>query len=248
MTSIIFTWLEKTASGFSDKIIVVSNLDKQKGLANHIGREDKYSLIRYGIDYELFRAKDQDIRRILGFVADDLVVGTVSCLKPQKCPEDFVKLAFLVNQLMPNVKFILAGDGVLRGKVEKLIDKLGLRSKLFLIGWRSDIQDVLNTLDVFVLTSLWEGLPISVLEAMALGRPVIVTNTGGISEVISEAETGYLVPPKDMDNMSKRLVILLQDSLLRKTIGKNAKDSLGSNFTLSNMARNTQDLYNDLLL
>lgn len=244
---IIFIRLERITARFTDKIIVVSNYDKEKGLNNGIGDGDKYTLIRYGIDYAAFGGRKEDVRQALGINADDLIVGMIACFKPQKCPQDFVKLAFLINQSLPKVKFILVGDGILRRCVEDLIGNFKLQPKLILAGWRRDIPAILQALDVFALTSLWEGLPISVLEAMAASKPVVATNTGGIAEVIVEGKTGFLVAPQDIKSMSEKLINLLEDKNLREKMGQNAKDSLGADFDLSNMAKPTQGLYIDLI-
>ncbi len=242
-----FIWLEKLMAKFTDKLIVVSNYDKQKGLNNHIGTEEQYSLIHYGIEYAEFCVEYQGVREELGINSSDLVVGMVSCFKPQKSPEDFIRLANLVNQILPNVKFLLIGDGILRKKIERLIYKFNLQKQVIHTGWRRDISRMLSAVDVFVLTSLWEGLPICVLEAMVKAIPVIATHTGGINEIICEGKTGFLVPCRDMQEMSKKLIILLKDKNLRRQIGINAKNSLGSSFSLENMTKDTQGLYEDLI-
>ena len=248
LTKMFFIWLERITAGITSKLIVVSNYDKEKGLHNGIGDNNKYTLIRYGIDYAAFQARREDIRQALGINADDLVVGMISCLKPQKCPQDFIRLASLVNKVLPKVRFILVGDGILHNHVEELINTFNLRSQLILTGWRKDIPPILQALDVFALTSLWEGLPISVLEAMAASKPVVATNTGGIAEVLVENKTGFLVAPGDIKTMSENLINLLRNKNLRDKIGQNAKNSLGSAFSLSNMVKHTHVLYLDLIL
>lgn len=243
-----FIWLEKLSAKFTDRIIVVSHHDREKGLKNRIGEKNKYLLIRYGIDYRDFTNKNgQNLRKEFGIVASDLVVGMIACLKPQKSPQDFIKLADLVRQTVPEVKFILIGDGILRNKVQSLITKLNLQNTVILTGWRRDIPQILSVLDVFTLNSLWEGLPITVLEAMAACRPVIVTHTGGVQEVIVEGETGFLVFPQDIKKIAERLIVLLKDPRLREAIGQKAKNSLGMNFCLENMISNTQRCYEDLV-
>ncbi len=242
-----FIWLEKLSANFTDKIIVVSNSDRKRGLENQIGKEDKYLIIRYGIDYTQFEIKDDSIRKELQINRDNLLVGMVSCFKPQKSPQDFIKLAFLVHKNIPNVKFLLVGDGILRAPIEKSIRRLNLEQVIILTGWRRDISRILASIDVFVLTSLWEGLPISALEAMAASVPVIATDTGGISEIISDGETGFLVPPHDLKELSQKLLLLLKDKNLRVRMANRAKESLGYDFRTENMAANIQNIYNDLI-
>ncbi|MDD4893961.1 MAG: glycosyltransferase, partial [Candidatus Omnitrophica bacterium] len=134
-----YIWLERIIAQFTDSIIVVSSHDKQQGIANRIGADNKYSIIHYGIDYAQFSVKGQGIREELGISASDLMVCMVSCFKPQKSPQDFIRLASLINESFPNAKFILVGDGILREKIERLIHKLNLQGQVILTGWRRDI-------------------------------------------------------------------------------------------------------------
>jgi len=244
---ILFIWLERISAKFTDRIIVVSNYDRQRGLDSNIGDKHKYRLIRYGINYEEFNGKTANVREEFAINHKDLVVGTVSCFKPQKSPQDFIKTAFLVNQVMPDVKFILVGDGILRNRVKKMIEKFNLQRQVILTGWRRDIARILSSIDVFALTSLWEGLPISVLEAMVSSKPVVATSTAGTGEVIIKGKTGFLVAPGNTKEIAEKLTILLKDGRLRKEMGQNAKGSLGSSFRLENMAKSHQDLYEDLV-
>jgi len=242
----LFIALERFAGKFTDKLIVVSCHDKQKGLRNRIGQEDKYFLIRYGIDYTEFSKQRQDIRDGLGIGQADLVVTNISCLKPQKSPLDFIKLANLINKKLPEVKFLLIGDGLLRKKIEKSILRYNLGKNVILPGWRRDIPEILSATDVLVLTSLWEGLPISVLEAMASSRPVVATHTGGVAEVIDDGKNGFLVPPRDINKMSERLMELLSNGNKRRQMGQFARDSLNGDFSIQNMINNTEELYENL--
>ena len=248
-----FILLERFNAKFSDKLIVVSTHDFKKGLSSRIGNDRKYQLIHYGIDYSEFARQDNKIREKLGIKPNELVVGMLSCFKPQKSPQDFIKLAFLINQNLSDIKFILVGDGLLRKRIERLIAQLGLRQKVILTGWRRDIPSILQAMDVFVLTSLWEGLPISVLEAICASVPVVATNTGGISEVISEGKTGFLISPADTKNpgdmrtMAEKVISLLKDVELRQKIAKHAKESLSPNFNLENMVNNTDNFYRNLI-
>jgi glycosyltransferase involved in cell wall biosynthesis len=246
---IFFIWLERISANFTHRLVVVSQRDKQRGLNMHIGGEDKYVIISYGIDYSEFSAakKNQGLRREFGIDADDIVVAMVSCFKPQKAPRDFIKLAQLVCRDIPKAKFILVGDGVLRKNIERWIYEFNLQERIILTGWRKDVPRILSETDIFVLTSLWEGLPISVLEAMAAALPIVATNTGGISEIISEGKTGFLVAPRDMDEMNRKLGLLLKDEDLRKRIGQNARDSLDGNFCIKNMKTQNENLYRGLI-
>lgn len=238
-----FIFLERLAGTFTDILIVVSDCDRIKGLNNKIGKIDKYKLIRYGIDFKELRRSRQGLRQEFGIGRDALVVGMVACFKPQKAPQDFIEMAFRVNKVLPGVVFVLIGDGILRAEIERLVGRYSLRSRVVLAGWRQDIPEVLSSIDVFVLTSLWEGLPISVLEAMASSKPVIATHTGGISEVIEEGKSGFLVAAHDTAAMADKLIMLLKNEKLRGQVGSAAGSSLPGAFSLENMTAGTQELY-----
>lgn len=242
----IFIGLERLIAQFTHKLIVVSRYDKQRGLSNRIGREAQYVIIRYGIDYAEFFRQGKKPQNELGINNTALVVGMVSCLKPQKSPQDFIRLAFLIHQNLPEVKFLLVGDGILRKSAQELIERFELQKRVILTGWRRDVYRILPAIDVFVLTSLWEGVPIAVLEAAACSLPTVATHTGGIAEVVIDGKTGFLIPPRNPKLMSERLTLLLKDENLRKQMGENARNNLGLDFALGNMVKNTRDLYQSL--
>jgi len=226
-----FLCLERITAAITDKLIVVCEYDLAKGLKYGIGRNSKYTIIRYGIRKEDFASRDTlSVRAELGIGGKDFVVGNISCFKPQKCVADFIRMAFLVDKAVPHVKFLLIGDGREREGIEKMVDRFSLRKKLILLGWRQDIPRLLAAMDVFVLTSLWEGLPISVLEAMASGRPVVATDTGGIAEAVREGSTGFLVPCRSIEGLSQKVVFLSKEKRLREEIGKNGPAYLTGRF------------------
>jgi len=240
---VFFIWVERITAKFTDTIVIVSDYDREKGLANRIGREKSYRLIRYGINYAEFQVKDKDIKKELGINNGDLIVGTVCCLKAQKSPRDFIKLAFLVNKFLPHTKFILVGDGVLRKEVEGEISRLNLQNQVILTGWRRDIPRILSAMDVFVLTSLWEGLPIAVLEAIAAGKVVVATDTGGVREIIACGKTGFLVPLGDITALSEKIIMLFKNKNVGSQTEESIKDIINRGFTIEDMARQNQSLY-----
>jgi glycosyltransferase involved in cell wall biosynthesis len=241
---------EKLCARFTDRIIVVSVFDREKGLKAGVGKNEQYRLVRYGIDVMDFRVRNRRfrMRESLGLSNSDLVVGMVACFKPQKAPLDFIDLASLVRKDFPEVKFLLVGDGRLSGKIFRRIKQLGIGRNIILTGWRRDIPMILSGLDVFVLTSLWEGLPISVLEAMAASLPLVATNTGGIREVVVNGENGYLVEPRDIHSMHRRLAELLSDSRKRSSLaGRAAEDAGSEEFSTGGMLKRVFGIYDSLL-
>jgi len=245
---LIFIQLERITAYFTTKLIVVSYYDKEKGLKNKIGRENKYVIIRYGINYKDFDIEpDLNLKKELKIEQKDLIVGMIACFKPQKGIFDFVKSAYRVVQEFPEVKFLLVGDGILRPKIEKLIKKLKLKEKFILTGWRRDIPQLLSIMDIFVLTSLWEGLPIVVLEAKASKKPVVATDTGGIREIIRDSTNGFLVRCGDIEMIANRILLLLKDKELKKRLSENSKKTWEHRFSLFQMIKDTDSLYKQLI-
>jgi glycosyltransferase involved in cell wall biosynthesis len=253
----IYISLERICARFSDRIVVVSRFDQQKGCAQNIGRGELYRLIRYGIDYDKFRPQGEDFRSksrgSLGIHNDELLVGMIACFKPQKNPLDFIRIAALVRgcsiaeQLPYKIKFLLVGDGVLRSRIEKKIGESKLKDQVILTGWRFDMPELFSALDILVLTSLWEGLPVVVLEAMRSEVPVVVTHTGGVAEVVKNGVTGFLSAAHEPVLMASQVSALLKDATLRKRMGQASRAALGENFRLRNMVSETAAMYEDIL-
>jgi glycosyltransferase involved in cell wall biosynthesis len=245
-----FAWLERVTARLTHKLIVVSSWDKALGLRLRIGKEGQYAVIPCGIDVDAFSGKKAkgSLREDLGLDERDLVVGSMGCFKKQKAPQDFMKLAGLVKESVPGVKFLLAGDGELRGDVCVLRQRLGLSQDVYLLGWQKDIPRFLESLDVFVLTSLWEGLPLSVLEALASSKPVLVTDTGGVRDIVQEGQTGYLAPVRDLVSMKEKLVMLLNDAERRQQCGDAGRRSLSDKHRVATMAKNIFSVYEGLVV
>jgi len=244
----LFIFLERITAVFTHKIIVVCESDRKKGLRHNIGSIDKYALVHYGIDLSSFELRGKYSREEFGFKKDDLVVGTVCCLKPQKCPRDFIMFARTVSRGYPHAKFLLIGDGVLRRRMERLITAYKLENNVTLLGWRRDIAEILQIMDIFVLTSLWEGLPITVLEAMAASLPVVVTDTGGVEEIVKQGTNGFLVKPHDMEEMSRIVISLAGDPASRMRLGNSAHELIKRNdFGVDAMCLKTENLYRVLI-
>jgi len=246
----LYLGLERLTARITHRLVVVSEADRRRGLELGIGREDRYRLVRSGIDAREYRAPSQSRERIreqLGFDADDIVVGTLACLKPQKAPLDFVEAARLARRSDPRLRFFIAGDGPLRGAVEERIASAGLRDDVKLLGWRRDAVDLVHAMDLFLLTSRFEGLPRAVLQAMAAGVPVVATAVDGTPEVVIDGESGILIPPGRPEVAAERLVALGDDPEARARLAAAARSRLGTEFDIGNMVRELDRIYLELL-
>ncbi|MBZ9577972.1 glycosyltransferase family 4 protein [Patescibacteria group bacterium] len=245
----LFIFLERLTARITDKLIAVSQSVIKKGLNARIGTEDKYALLEYGIPLQKFTGCQADIKKKkeeLGLKTDSNVVGMVACFKPQKAPEDFIKVAALVKKNFPETKFLLVGDGVLRRKLEGLRKRFALEKDVIFTGWRRDIPQILSILDVFMLTSLWEGSPIVLLEAMASAVPIVATSTGGAQEIIRNGINGFLVSPGNIQTMAQRAAALLKNKALARKMGREGKRLLGPSFEVEHMVERIDKLYQTL--
>jgi len=239
----LYILLERIAACFTKKIIVVSYADMRKGLDAGIGRKDQYIKIDYGTDYKESSKPTSVIKQGLGIGAQDLVVTNISCFKPQKAPLDFIRLASLLSHDYSGLKFIMVGDGALRPDIEERIKEEHLEDRIILAGWRRDIPDILEITDILALTSLWEGVPIAVLEAMAASCAVVATSTGGIEEVIDNGRTGFLISVGDMPQMKEKVSLLLSGDEARRSMGAKARDFIAGKFTVEKMAKSNHRIY-----
>ena len=242
--------LERAAARMTDRLICVSESDRAKGLALGIGLPEQYRVVRSGIDPALYLARAgarERVRAALGFEPVDVVVGSIANFKPQKAPLDFIEAARRALRQAPHVKFMLAGDGELRDAVVRAIGEAGLGRAVRLLGWRQDVPDLLAAMDVFMLTSLFEGLPRAVLQAMAAALPVVVTDTGGTREVVDDGVTGYLTRAGDVDALAQGVVALASDRELRRRFGIAGQARLGAAFDIRGMVLDLERIYDELL-
>jgi glycosyltransferase involved in cell wall biosynthesis len=231
--------------------IAVSNADVQQGLRWRLFTRDTVLLARPGIDPEPYTLRKGDavrdrLRMEFGVGPSGILIGTVACLKPQKAPEDFVRVAALIAREFPEARFILAGDGELRDRVERLVHESRLSDRFHLLGWRRDIPILMNALDVFVLTSRWEGLPCVLLEARAAAIPIVATNVGGAEEAIHEGVHGWLFPSGDTDGMAQCICQLLHGER-RRLADARPSVTFPKEFTIGETVRQYQELYEKLL-
>jgi glycosyltransferase involved in cell wall biosynthesis len=175
----------------------------------------------HGIDpaaVDLWTERD-GVREELGISAEAPVVGTVANLKTHKRLDRLMLVADRVRRRLPDVRFVVVGRGALEGEIKGIALSLGLDDTVIFTGFREDAPRMVSAFDVFALSSDHEGLPISLIEAMALGKPVVLTRVGGIPEVIEDGRQGYLVAAADVEGFGRRVIQLLEDPALRSAMG-----------------------------
>lgn len=246
-----FIWVERVTAWITDKLIVVSSENVKKGLANRIGKKRQYEVIRCATNIKAFSEIKIDFdqkKEEFGINSRSPVVAMIACFKPQKAPQDFIFLAHRVSQVLPSTRFLLVGDGELRPEVEELIGRFKLKEKVILTGWRRDVPEIMQIIDVLVLTSLWEGLPIVFAEAMASGKPVVATAVDGAKEAIIEGVNGFLVEPHNIEKFAERVIKLIRDRNLAQRMGREGKKMVYPTFDLTYMLNRIEALYEKSLV
>jgi len=240
---------ERRTSRFTTRFFAVSEANRRLGIELGLFPPDRCTVIRSGIDLHAFRRARVDTvakKRELGLEPGGPVVGMIAPLKPQKARLDFGRLAALVHRSRPDARFVLVGDGELRAAVEAEVARVGLAGSFKLTGWRRDIAEILRCFDLFVLTSLWEGLPRVYLEALASGVPVVGTRVDGAAEVIRDGVNGYLVEPGDVRGMTDRVLDLLAHPDVAVRMGQKG-ESLPQEFDIRDMIRRLEREYDRLV-
>lgn len=249
----VFIVLERVTGWITTHWIAVAQADRKTGIQWGLFDEHHVSVVRPGIDPKPFlsvlQPNDRErLRAEFGASADDWLIGTVACLKPQKAPEDFVSVAKRVCDTMPRARFVLIGDGELRQSLETLVERYGLKHRVHLAGWRRDISTAMKAFDVFLLTSHWEGLPRVLLEARAAGIPVVATRVGGVEEVIIEGRHGWLSAAGDIPTLSEQVSRTLRERGDHSKGGVGFSEALPKEFHLEEMVKQYESLYDRLLI
>ncbi|VTR65000.1 putative Glycosyltransferase, group 1 family protein [Desulfosarcina cetonica] len=236
---------ERLSALITDRLIAVTKKDIEKGVAAGIGVRKQYALIRSGIDLKQFSVNDSRkaaIRAELGIPENAIVIGTVTRLSVQKAPHVFIETAAIVNERSPDTFFVIVGGGPLQDELERLAEKLGISGRVLFTGIRDDVQDVLHAFDIFMLTSLWEGLPRVIPQAIASGVPVIASRVDGNAEIINHNENGLLVEPRDANGFAEDAIDLINNREKALRIRNNATKNIGE-YNVHKMVGNIEDLY-----
>ena len=244
-----FIALERLAAKVTTRFFSVSEASRQLGIEVGLFTAGQCVVIRSGVDLKSFRRSSVDTvakKRELGLEPGRPVIGMVGPMKPQKAPLDFVRVAARVAKKKPDAQFLYVGDGELRQAMEAEIARLDLAKSFRLAGWRRDIPDIMRCLDVFVLTSLWEGLPRVYIEALASGVPVVGTRVDGAAEVVRDGINGYLLAPGDVQGLADRVLSLLANPTLAADMG-HEKDLLAQEFDSEVVVRLHEQEYGRLL-
>lgn len=248
-------WMERLTRGYNKHYIAVSSAIKELLRQDDVAPES-ISLIYNGIDLSLFRQtqlRESDRKRLLqdwNLPQDSFVFGTMARFVPVKglhlIIEAFARLVAQEQESSP-YRLVLVGDGPERARLEELAARLNLSRLLRFTGFRQDIPACLHAFDVFVHSSLYEGMGYTIIEAMAAKAPVVVTNVGGVKEIVFPDQTGVLIEPNSVTALVQAMEKLAVDADLRSRLAEAALHNVEQTFTISQMAKQTLALYRKLL-
>jgi glycosyltransferase involved in cell wall biosynthesis len=269
LKTLLFLSVERFLARFAtDRVIVVSEQQRREiNEVFRVGRREQFAVIPLGIDmsaYALWQSRPQRLRAELNADDDHVLIGIVGRLTEIKNHRLFLQAAALLKKnTAAKFCFVIIGDGNLRGDLEEQAKSLGLSDGVSFLGTRNDPEDFYPALDIVALTSLNEGTPLTLIEAMANARPVIATSVGGVVDLLGASirqdaqqaalaagyqlcERGVLVASGDAEGFARGLARLVEDEKLRRELGKNGLDFVASNYAKERLLRDVSGLYREL--
>ncbi|WP_316749089.1 glycosyltransferase family 4 protein [Pedobacter gandavensis] len=243
---IIRTLSERFLVNMANKTICVSQSNLNEGLLKFPMPEA--TVILNGINQQKF-SPDQTfkpVRTELNIPSDAVLIGYIARITAQKEPLNFLRAIARVPSDL-NAKFLIVGDGELKAEMLELATSLNLNDRVTFQDFRSDIPDVLNAVDIFCLPSLWEGLPIALLEAMAMKKAIVATEIDGINDLIQPGQNGILVPVSNPDKLAEAITLLIENTELRTRLGIQAGATVAEKFNVDRMTRSVEEVYRSLV-
>lgn len=236
---------------WGSRVIAISEAVKNHLIKDLSVKEDIIRVIHNGIDMNKFcvsynSVQITEFKRQFG-LKDGPVIGIIARLSSVKGHKFLIEAFSKVLKEKPAAQLFIAGSGPEEKKLIDLVNNLGIAKNVIFQPPVSDTTKPLSVMDIFVMPSIQEGLGLSIIEAMALGKPVIATDVGGISTLVKDRKTGLLVPPHDPDKLADAILNLLEDKLMRQKIGLNAKEYVRENFKLEDMASKVENVYREVL-
>lgn len=241
----LFIALERFCARLSSHLIFVSRDNEQEAEALHVGETIPHSLIRSGIRLGIARPKTS-FPSELRIPQEAKVVISVGNFKPQKNPLDLIRVASQVIRSDGSVHFVLVGDGELRDAARALTESEGIVDHVHFLGWRDDIADLLAAADVFLLTSLWEGLPRALVEAFAAQRPAVAYAVNGVRDILIDGENGFAISPGEVSVAAEKVLWLLSHPSEARAMAERGTQRVKEEFDIDRMVSQQESLYSAL--
>jgi len=242
-----YEWAERLAGAVSTKVVCVSESDLAKGRSLRLAADGKFCVIYNGLPEA--QKREGILRGELDIKEEDIIIGTVARLAPQKAPLFLLELAAQMITRPDRgpgegqLYFVIIGDGPLRSECEEFINAKGLNGRVFLLGAREEAAELVRDFDVFVLFSRWEGLPLTIIEAMQAGCPVVANAVGGVGELVVHQKTGCLINELDLKAAEKALRDLISSRDKRLSMGELGRQRADNLFSINEMRKKYIELY-----
>jgi len=230
------------------KVVAVSDRLKDEIFKSGVPN-NKIRVIDNGIDLSKFEKKESAnyLKEEFNLAPKDRILGVISRLAPDKGHIYLLKAVRKILNIFPDIKCLIIGDGPLYGELKGWVENLKLDYAVTFTGLRKDIPQLLNLIDIFVLPSLKEGMPIALLEAMAARKSIVATKVGAIPKIIEDKKTGLLIRPRDADAIAKSVILLLKNEEMSRLLANNAFEKVKNEFSSPIMAQNYLELYKEAL-
>jgi len=250
----VYLWLEKKAMTWTDKVISVGEDLMQRYLDAGIGRREDYVIIHSGMDLTAFRRAAQMSeeermakRRALGLPEDAFVAGYIAALEWRKGHRFLIRLMQQVAPQYPQLHLVFAGEGFSAERLKKMVADAGLTDRIHFLGYRNDVPEIMATLNVKLFASEREGLPQVLVQADAVGVPILAFEAEGVREMVKDGVNGFIFPYGDVAAMQQALVRFIEDPALARKMGQAGRALVDDRWEIATMQRKTQDLYDALL-
>lgn len=259
---LFYKFAEKFTAFFKDKLICVCEYDKQIAIQEKICPEEKLVTVHNGISKIDFLEKDETIKILGSHILryqrdcrvvtdtplrnDNILLGTIGNLYKTKGFEHLIKAAKILKNTGLSFTLLIIGEGDERKKLENLITSLGLNNEIILKGRINNAARLLKAFDIFICSSVKEGFPYNILEAMQAGLPIVSTSVGGVPEMIENEISGLLTASKNPKAIAEKIIILSKNKELSNKLGRKAKEKSANEFTLESMIKKTKEIYNQL--
>lgn len=245
-TQNLYIAIEKILSHFCDKIICISDAEKESALKNRICKEDKLQVIYNGIDIEKYEKNSMLCsREELQIPKDAFVVGMVGRVSTQKAPDTFIRAAKLIKKEIPNAFFVIVGSGELEEEVRVYAEDNNLRESLLITGWIYEPMKYIKQFDVAVLLSRWEGFGLVLAEYMYAKKPIVATNVDAIPNLIEYGENGLLVEVDDFEAAAETCIRIFEDKKLSDELSENGYRHVLEKYDVRRVAKEHEKLFGD---
>ena len=237
--------LDRLTASMADRVIAVSNATREFAIEHEGVSAERTAVIANGIDVDRYVPGEgrDEARAELGYGPEHVVVGTIGRLHEQKGHVYLIDALERLSASHPELRAFIVGYGPLESSLNERIQRLGLADRVRLLGYRTDTARLLAAMDVFVLPSLWEGMPNALLEAMAMGLPVVATGVDGNLDLVADGETGMLIPAGDAEALASAIQCLARDADRAREMGSRGRERAAQQFSLERAIESYLRLY-----